>query len=258
MYSGGGYVAELGLTLNQSMGMVKYLVENLWVDVHTRAVFLEFAVYNPTVNVYVVSFCGMEFLPTGGCLPYIKFQTITIDRYSGPWMYIVLAGEAAFVGFMLYFMYREGKQLIKLKKKYFKEIWSYIEVITIALALTSVICYVYRLLVGKLLIHDHLEDRNAYVSFQYICYWDDIYGVVVGLLLWMATIKFLKLLRFNRRMLMLTMTIKEFGYEVFLFMIVFGVFFFAFASFAFLMFANSDRFCVVPGYYRITVLHTSG
>ncbi|XP_077979563.1 uncharacterized protein LOC144434915 [Glandiceps talaboti] len=239
MYSGGGYIAELGLSVNQSLGMIKYLHDNLWVDVHTRAVFLEFVVYNPIVNVYVVSFCGMEFLPTGGCLPYIKFQTITLDRYSGPWMYIVLAGEASFVGFLLYFMYREGKILIKLKKKYFKEVWSYMEIITIALALTSVICYVYRLIVGRLLMRDYLEDRDAYISFQYVCYWDDIYGTAVGLLLWMATVKFLKLLRFNKRMLMLTMTINEFGREVFLFLIVFGVFFMAFACFAFLMFGNA-------------------
>ncbi|XP_070579640.1 polycystin-1-like [Ptychodera flava] len=239
VYSGGGYIAELGLTLEQSMAMIEYLQENMWIDQHTRGIMLEYTVYNPPSNVFVVSFCTVEFIPTGGALPHIKFQTITVDRYSGPWMYIVMAGEAAFALFLLFFMYREGKSLKALKKKYFKDFWSYMEIITISLALTCVVCYMYRMLVGRLLISDHKDDRNAFVSFQYVCYWDDIYGTCVGVLLWVATIKFLKLLRFNRRMLMLSMTIKAFGYEVFLFMIVFGVIFFAFASFAFLMFGNA-------------------
>ena len=65
-YGGGGYVADFGKTEKAAQQTAKYLRHSTWVDQYTRAVFLEFAVYNPPTNLFGVSYMLVEFPPTGG------------------------------------------------------------------------------------------------------------------------------------------------------------------------------------------------
>ena len=51
MYGGGGYVAELRGDRSALYSKVAELKAGGWIDKYTRAVFLEFAVYNPNVRV---------------------------------------------------------------------------------------------------------------------------------------------------------------------------------------------------------------
>ena len=46
--------------------MVKKAKDNDWLDLNTRAVFLELTVYNPNVNLFASSVLLVEFLNTGG------------------------------------------------------------------------------------------------------------------------------------------------------------------------------------------------
>lgn len=52
IYPGGGYIAPLGRTLKNSLANMKYLKKHKWLDHQTRAVFLEFLIYNPNVNLF--------------------------------------------------------------------------------------------------------------------------------------------------------------------------------------------------------------
>ncbi|XP_033630938.1 polycystic kidney disease protein 1-like 2 [Asterias rubens] len=68
LYNGGGYLADLGISPEESLRVAAYLRENMWVDQYTRAVFMEFVVYNANINMYTTSFLLVEFLPQGGHL----------------------------------------------------------------------------------------------------------------------------------------------------------------------------------------------
>lgn len=54
VYSGGGYVQVLGATRNESAAIIANLMQNLWIDRGTRAVFLDFTVYNANINLFSV------------------------------------------------------------------------------------------------------------------------------------------------------------------------------------------------------------
>ncbi|XP_077979562.1 polycystin-1-like [Glandiceps talaboti] len=238
-YSGGGYVATLGNDYDAAIDMASYLRANNWVDQFTRAVFIEFVVFNPSSNLFAVSYLIMEFLPTGGAFPYTKFHIMPLDRYYGTWMYFVMAAEVLYTLCILYFVYREMKLVMKFKKKYFKSFWNLFEVVCLSLAITAIVMYFLRLVVSWNVVKKYKEDRNAFTNFQYLSYWDELYGYMVSVLLFLCTIKFIKLLRFNRRMLLLSETIRICWYDMFLFLIIFGIMFFCFAHFAFLIFGIS-------------------
>jgi len=53
-YAGGGYTQVLPPTFNEAKEVIQYLKDNLWIDRGTRAVFVDFTVYNANINLFCV------------------------------------------------------------------------------------------------------------------------------------------------------------------------------------------------------------
>ncbi len=69
-YSGGGYVAGLGRSMQSAMTVFDELVENRWIDDNTRVVFIEYLVYNANTNLFGISMSIVEFVESGGNILY--------------------------------------------------------------------------------------------------------------------------------------------------------------------------------------------
>ena len=57
-YGGGGFVPDLATTKEESASIISFLQENNWLDRGTRAVFLDFTVYNANINL----FCQVRYV----------------------------------------------------------------------------------------------------------------------------------------------------------------------------------------------------
>jgi len=53
-YDGSGFVQDLAHTMDESFALLKPLFDNLWLDRATRAVFIDFTVYNANINLFCV------------------------------------------------------------------------------------------------------------------------------------------------------------------------------------------------------------
>lgn len=53
-YSGGGYYLDLSRNREDSANQLQVLKDNLWLDRGTRAVFLDFSVYNGNINLFCI------------------------------------------------------------------------------------------------------------------------------------------------------------------------------------------------------------
>ena len=60
--------------------IVLSLQELLWVSRATRAVFVDFAVYNANINLFCVVKLIFEFPATGGVIPSQEFMTVKLIR----------------------------------------------------------------------------------------------------------------------------------------------------------------------------------
>lgn len=56
-YGAGGFVKNLGTSKAESKAIMQYLIDKLWIDRGTRAVFLDFTIYNANINL----FCQIRF-----------------------------------------------------------------------------------------------------------------------------------------------------------------------------------------------------
>ena len=53
-YGGGGFIQNLGLQRKESDEYIAHMKENLWITRGTRAVFVDFTVYNANINLFCV------------------------------------------------------------------------------------------------------------------------------------------------------------------------------------------------------------
>lgn len=60
----------LGRTREKSLELIDELKENNWIDELTRAVFFEFTVFNPNVNLFSSATLIVEFLNIGSAVTY--------------------------------------------------------------------------------------------------------------------------------------------------------------------------------------------
>ena len=71
-------MADLSTSPLKAVRLLTQLREYNWVDYYTRAVFLEFTVYNPNVNMFAYVNYVFEFPPIGGVLPYPRVMSFEV------------------------------------------------------------------------------------------------------------------------------------------------------------------------------------
>ena len=76
VYSGGGYLAKLDINRNISLRIINELEEYAWIDRHTRAVFVEFSIYNPSAGLFGYITMLLEFPDSAGVLSHFMIQVM--------------------------------------------------------------------------------------------------------------------------------------------------------------------------------------
>lgn len=239
-YSGGGYVLDLSPIYYKAVRQVKHLTSKLWLDRHTRAIFVEFTLYNPNSNLYCASTILLEAPATGGLFPKAEFLTYRLHRYVGDFQLFIFACEFFFLAFVVYFTYREGKSLWKLRIKYFAGVWNWLEFVLLVLCWVSIGFYFVVLGIRKWFLGIP-TDRAKFVSFQDISAWQLMLECSLGLATFTTFLKFMKLLRFNRRIYLLMFTLKHAGKELAQYFILFTINFVAFSQLYFLLLASQSQ-----------------
>ena len=244
MYGGGGYVVRLNQAYEDMIDQFKQLEQENWVDKYTRAVFLEFTVYNPSINLFSISTLLSEFQPSGGVLPSYRFEPCMLLPYMSSVLLFQIACEIIYFIFTIFFIVKEIRNLIKEKGKYFFHFWNLVEVCIIAMSVTAIVIYFYRLYsVNELTEYFKETHGNEYMKFQYVGYWTEMFNYIIGFLVFFASMKFLKLLRFNKRISLLSDTLKNSGRDLIHFSIIFNIVFLAFMQMFYLVYvANLDTF----------------
>lgn len=81
-YKGGGYVINFERSYRRTKRNLTRLREEDWLDLRTRAVFLEFTVYNPNANLFASAIMVSEFPSWGSAIHRTEFKVSrTVQPY---------------------------------------------------------------------------------------------------------------------------------------------------------------------------------
>lgn len=240
MYGGGGYVHELRGSADTIVKNMEMLQKENWIDKYTRAVFVEFTVFNPQANLFGICTLLAEFHPTGGVSTIYRFEPAMLLPYQTGVVIFQIACEVIYVLFMVYFLVNVIRNIVKQRKKFFKEFWNIVEVSILLISIAGIVIYFYKFFVATKHTDTFKNSHgNDYVKFQYAAYLSELFSYMVGWVVFLGTLKFLRLLRFNKRMSLLASTLKRGAPSLLQFGIIFAIVFMAFIQLFYLVFAHT-------------------
>jgi hypothetical protein len=221
-----GYFFELNEndTITSIRSKMVNLQSTYWIDRFTSAVFAEFATYNPNINLFAYVTILFEFLPTGNVLKSIDINTMSVFDTDVSLSSVRLAFVAYYMILVVFFSLREVKKIIKLKRKYFTRFISYAYWLLFALSWTFLAIYIWSLVVQSQ-VSRQLTENQRVVNLRYLGNVNDIIRNCLGACVCLATLIFLKFLRFSKTlsyfMFVLKRTFRELAWCMFMIVIVF-------------------------------------
>ena len=163
-YDGGGYVANFGNTEDEALDLVNLLRKSNWIDQYTKAIFLEFNVWNANTNLFNLLTLVLEFPNTGSMFHWNRISSVQLYRYNAASGVIALFAEIGLIIFVLVMAVFEGKKIYREKRSYFSNMWNIIQLILLLLFWAACVCYILRSLKTKSTVEEMMNNRGR---FQY-------------------------------------------------------------------------------------------
>lgn len=237
-YFGGGYVHKFkpSQASLESMSQDFLNLENFkWIDSQTRAIFIEFSLYNVNLNVFAYCTILFELLPTGNFLKTMRFQPVLLYEPLSFQTALILIINFVYIIFIVFFMIKEIRSIYKKGFEYFLDFWIYLEWILFAFAWASFVIYFYRFM-AKQDISEKLKNTSTkMIKMQLLSYWNETLGYLFGCSVFFGTLKFLKLLRFSKKICLFMRALKRSLLELTGFTIIFLIYWLAFAQIMYLI-----------------------
>ncbi|KAL8603587.1 hypothetical protein ACOMHN_022539 [Nucella lapillus] len=240
-YSGAGYAQDLRSNKSASLQIIDYLYDYLWIQRGTRAVFIDFTVYNANINLFCVVRLLVEMPATGGAIPSWTFRTVKLIRYVNIGDYFVLACEAIFCLFILYYTVEEVIEIKKHRLSYFKSFWNVLDVLVIVISVVCVVFNVYRTVEVGSKLEKLLEDPKKFADFESLSYWETRFSNAIAIATFLAWIKIFKYISFNKTMTQLSSTLGRCAKDLCGFFVMFIIIFLAFTQLGYLLFGSQVK-----------------
>nr|AKN21725.1 PKD1L-2 [Schmidtea mediterranea] len=199
IYGGGGYIASLGMKQEQAAYIIRNLQANNWLDKLTRAIFFEGTVYNGNTNLFTTIQVLFEQPNSGGLrmFPYGVRSYRLYDYLPGN-MIVLLLMQILYALTVVLNIYREIKKVCKQKKEYFSSNWNLVELLSIFLSLSIIICTAVRIMVTINAITMLNVNKGFYVSFDKATSWLETSCILMGISSFVSIIRVLKYMGFNK------------------------------------------------------------
>ena len=227
-YEGGGYVTVLGYDVETGRSVLGETFGHGWVDRQTRAVILEFAVFNVNTNLLSIATYFYEVLFTGAAYTTRTVKTLDLQSTeSGAQMFYLIC-QFLFMAMVCYYLIMMFYNFHRRRLSFFKSVWNMVDFFMIIFSVLAVVFYVIR---SKTLLKSIKSiQKNPYdiVHFHSSLTWASWENVANACAIFMVTLKLLNLIRFNPYVIYLFSSFRQsVGYQlsyVFIFLILFNGF----------------------------------
>ena len=199
-------------------GQLSYIQGNLsllrkmnWIDRQTRAVFVEFSVYNPNIDLVMVSTFLFEFLSAGSIVSQARFDTLNLFSEIGEHFFsLKIMSEIIFLIFIGYFMMCQLVAMFNQEYgEYFLNFWTLIEWCIILSGCISLFMLLVRINSAQEVLDFFKRTAGyGYMKLQKVNNCNQTLIFCLGLCAFFGTIKLLKLFRFNSHALLVGLTLK--------------------------------------------------
>lgn len=235
-YSGGGYLADLGIHLIYANNIVDELFRNTWIDRQTRAVFVEFTQYNSNTNLFTYISLMTEFPQTGGVFTTAHIYPLRVYHYIGNFGVFIFLCEIVVAICALVFFAHYLVQIAKHKKAFFSDTWRLFDFAIIVLTVVTVSMYITRMIFTSWTVTKFTEQKLKFVNFGHIALWDEILNAFISFLVFLTTLRILRILNYSHNVTQLAGVLSNAKSNLMGCFFMFGLIFMAYAGVGYLLF----------------------
>lgn len=131
----------MGRNFEKAQKIVNDLQSDKWVDELTRALFVEFSLYNANVNLFVSVTLSIEMTSMGSIIRDYRIKVFRLYDHMGGYGIIVLIFEILFVCFTIHAIIHEIRLIIKERREYFNQFWNLHSYTTTVLSVIALLMY---------------------------------------------------------------------------------------------------------------------
>jgi len=242
-YPGSGYVVVLPeLDADSSREEFTALIDELekdnWVDAATRAVFLEFTMYNPTENHFLVGRQLVEFPLSGGAVTSWDMDVLPLRRYMTRDNAMQLILELTVLIFLIQHTYSEWLQFSQNSADYFKSFYNWMDIVICLLG-----PFTFMLQIASVANARSIDwaDRDDFVNVERQIWYARIQTNCYSIMVFAACLKLFDYLSVFRNLYRLIVMIEMMAKQLVSFVIVLGLFLMTFTVSEYIAYGYKDE-----------------
>merc|ERR1719487_716788 len=202
VYPANGYMSYLSTNRTTAMLVVEMLRNEEFLGLQTRAVFIDFLLWNSNLGVYAVCRVSMEFGATGSVASYLEInilseQMLTLAGHGNLKDWLAFIGVLIVMMFVVYFLAEEAQELYANKLSYFMDGWNVLDWVNMLLL---IVAFVFRIMVfldasSANIGAPQLENADVYTSVRGITSKAELVKLLHSfnaVLLWGKCVKYLR------------------------------------------------------------------
>jgi len=259
-YPGSGFLVDFAVSSENRTQQLTNLEASHWIDIKTRAVFLDMAFYNPNIDMFITIRMLFEFQSCGAVSMMPTYRIMRLDKYpmKDVWNFVeiglqggvalmvrkAVVGCIAFgdVGVMcvhvLFYIIKESQEIFHSgPKEYFTNFWNTMDIMNLVLFLGIFYLRIATTLEIQSTVIDHAADLTS-PQLQNIAFKVDLEKNLIGINCILLWAKFLKYVSAHKTFSRITRTIGLAASEIAIFFLIFALSMFGFAM-------GGVRCCVV-------------
>ncbi|XP_078118997.1 polycystin-1-like protein 2 [Sander vitreus] len=209
LYRGGGFVTELGPDSQNARSTLEYLFRNTWLDIYTRAIFVEFTVYNANVNLFCIVTLFLETTAVGAFQFTSELHSVRLYQSPDGLYFLVMVAEIVYLLFIVYYMFLQGKLIKQQRWAYFRSRWNLLELTIIFLSWSAMAVFIKRTLLGNRDMTYYQNHKDKFASFYDTAKADSTLQYLIAFLVLLASFKLWHLLQLNPKMNMITAALQR-------------------------------------------------
>ncbi|XP_032086824.1 polycystin-1 [Thamnophis elegans] len=198
IYDSGGYIQELGTTLQESNACLQGLQQNNWINNRSQAVFLEMSQYHPVLDLHTAITLRLEFPVTKHSVPAVTVTPFPLHPL-GRRVTLQLLMMVFLMILVVYFVVSESLAIKKEGKAYFALLSSYGQWLLILATTCTVVVHLSQAALAERQWAKYLKNKRAFTSFYPVASLHVAFSCLAASLLFLLTVKASQQLRFIRQ-----------------------------------------------------------
>lgn len=208
--SKGSYIAELGYNSQYAFTAVDDLEKNHWIDDRTVAVYVEFTIFEPASSLLCIVRYTYEKLLLGEANAHTLVKTLSLYPPSNARLrvFLFVCKLALLVYVFALFILELRKAFLK-KCDYFRKLWSWFDIFLLLLCIGSLVLTSFVEHYASRFVQKIRDNPYKNWSTESLVFHSDAEIAFLGFVLFILTIRMIKIVSYNRPVLVMLLSLKS-------------------------------------------------